>query len=82
MDETGCSQYQGLFVKVILLGLLLPLLISLLKFAFVELMKKLVMVRRHATEIEKIESQIIITFVFYFAVLGILQLIIDIGIST
>jgi hypothetical protein len=33
--EENCSQYKGLFIKVILFSLFLPLLIAVLKFLFV-----------------------------------------------
>jgi len=48
-SEENCAQYMGLFVKVNMLLLLLPLLISFLKFLFVEILKLLVSVRRHST---------------------------------
>jgi len=56
-----------------IIGLGLPLLISFLKFLFAELMKALVGVRRYSTEIHKLKYQIIITFVFYFTLAGLLQ---------
>jgi hypothetical protein len=73
-----CGQYKNLFVNIILLQAILPLIISVLKFIFTEIMKYLVIVRRHATEIKKIESQIVITFIFYFILSGLVQLVIDI----
>ena len=57
-------------------------MISLLKFLFTELMKAFVGVRRHPTQIKKYQSQIIITFIFFFIVSGLLQLIINLQITS
>jgi hypothetical protein len=45
-------------------------------------MKGLVSFRREAYQIKKVESQLIIIFIFYFAVTGVFQLIIYIGNNT
>lgn len=45
-------------------------------------MKYIVSFRRHANKIKKIESQIVIMFIFYFIVSGLLQLVINLQIVT
>jgi sterol desaturase/sphingolipid hydroxylase (fatty acid hydroxylase superfamily) len=77
-----CSPYKNLFIKIILLEVIIPLTISILKFLFTELMKYLVEVRRHANQIKKFESQIVATFIFYFIVSGLLQLVINLEVIT
>lgn len=61
-----CSKYTDKYVKLTTLVLVIPLIISLLKFILTEAMKATVTFRRFKYEVDRIESQMLIVFAIYF----------------
>lgn len=71
-----CEPYTQDYINFTILFVAFPFFVTFLKMVFASIMKRLVSVRRHEYEFEKIESQIIIITLFYFLKAGLIKFVI------